>query len=341
METIGIGLIGCGLWGTIHARTYAASSLVRLVAVCDKDVDRARQFAKKFGFTSFTSDLKEILSNPDISAVSIATPDHTHTPILLEAMEAGKHILVEKPLAMTVEECEKILAARDRNRVRLMVDFSNRWNIPFLQVKRMIETGELGDLMMINVKLNDTIYVPTKMLEWAQRSSPVHFLGCHVIDLLRWLSGDEIKKVYSVSRSAVLERMGIQTPDFYQSVIEFTRGTTAYLENCWIVAENAPNVFDFQGEFIGSKGTTFVNASHHRMIEKYTQEASGFPDVSGFVDVGSKPTGFCSAAIEHFIDCLIQGTDPIVTGEDGMEATRVVQAMEESARTGQPVNLSL
>ena len=339
MNSIGIGLIGCGLWGSIHARTYAASPLVNLVAVCDQNRDRAQLFAEKYGFTSFTSDLNELLSNPDVSAVSIATPDHTHTPILLKALEAGKHILVEKPLAMTVEECEKILAARDKNGVKLMVDFHNRWNIPFLQVRRMIEAGELGDLMMINVKLNDTIFVPTKMLEWADRSSPVHFLGSHLVDLIRWLSGAEVKKVYAVSRSVVLKSMGIQTPDFYQSILEFSNGTTAYVENCWIVAENAPNIFDFKAEFIGSKGSIYVNASHHRMIEKYTGEGSGFPDVTGVVDINGKPTGFCTASIEHFIDCLAHGTDPIVTGEDGLEATRVVQAMEKSARSNQPVNL--
>ena len=339
MTTIGIGLIGCGIWGSIHARTYSASPLVNLVAVCDQNRDRAKQFADKYGFTSFTSDLKELLSNPDVSAVSIATPDHTHAPILLKALEAGKHILVEKPLAMTVEECEKILTARDKNGVKLMVDFHNRWNIPFLQVRRMIETGELGDLMMINIMLNDTIYVPTKMLEWADRSSPVHFLGSHLVDLIRWLSGAEIKKVYAVSRSVVLKSKGVQTPDFYQSILEFSNGTTAYVENCWIVAENAPNVFDFKGEFIGSKGSTYVNASHHRMIEKYTEDSSGFPDVTGVVDINGKPTGFCTASIEHFIDCVAHGSDPVVTGEDGLEATRIVQAMEQSARSGRPVDL--
>jgi predicted dehydrogenase len=220
-----------------------------------------------------------------------------------------------------------------------MVDFHNRWNIPFIQVRNMIESGELGDLMMINVKLNDTIYVPTKMLEWAKNSSPAHFLGSHLVDLIRWLSGSEIKKVYSVSRSVVLKSRGIQTPDFYQTILELSNGATAYVENCWIVAENAPNVFDFEAEFIGSKGTTFVNISHHRMIEKYTRDGSGFPDVLGIVNVYGKPIGFCTASINHFIECIVQGSDPVVTGEDGLEATRVIVAMEKSARSGQPVNL--
>ena len=339
MDTIGIGLIGCGIWGSIHAQTYSRSPFTKLVATCDQDGERAEQFSQKYGSTSHTSDYQDILMNPEISAVSVATPDYSHTQIVTDALNAGKHVLVEKPLATTVQECKDILAARDASGTILMVDFHNHWNIPFIQVKEMVDSGELGDLQMINVRLNDTIYVPTKMLNWASRSSPAHFLGSHVVDLIRWISGAEIKRVYSVSRAEVLRKKGIDTPDFYQSILELSNGATAYVENCWIVAENAPNIFEFKGDFIGSKGSTFVNVSHHRMIEKYTEKGAGFSDVVGVVDRYGKALGFCTASIEHFIDCLLQNTSPIVTGEDGLVATQVVQAMEESASTGFPVDL--
>lgn len=339
MDITGIGIIGCGIWGTIHAQTFSSSPFTQLLSVCDQDRDRAEQLSLKYGSKNYTTDYQEILSNPEISAISIATPDHTHTQIVLDALNAGKHVLVEKPLATTVKECKQILAARDASGTILMVDFHNHWNIPFMQVKKMVESGELGDLQMINVRLNDTIYVPTKMLSWASKSSPAHFLGSHVVDLIRWITSDEIIKVYSVSRSEVLRKKGIDTPDFYQTILEFSNGASAYVENCWILAENSPNIFEFKGDFIGSKGSTFVNVSHHRMIEKYTEEAAGFPDVSGVVDRYGKALGFCTASIEHFIDCIQNNTKPIVTGEDGLIATQVVQAMEESARTGHPVDL--
>lgn len=339
MEITGIGIIGCGIWGAIHAQTFSSSPFTQIVSVCDQDKDRAEQFSRKYDAKGFTTNYKEILSNPKISAVSIATPDHTHTQIVMDALNAGKHVLVEKPLATTVDECKQILAARDASGTILMVDFHNHWNIPFMQVKKMVETGELGDLQMINVRLNDTIYVPTKMLSWASKSSPAHFLGSHVVDLIRWITGDEIIRVYSVSRSVVLREKGIDTPDFYQTILELSGGATAYVENCWIVAENSPNVFEFKGDFIGSKGSTFVNISHHRMIEKYTEEGAGFPDVTGVVDRYGKALGLCTASIEHFIDCVQHNTKPMVSGEDGLIATQVVQAMEESARTGLPINL--
>lgn len=339
MDTIGIGLIGCGLWGSVHAQVYSSSHRVKLVTICDQNKELAAQFAQKYHSDKYTTDYHEVLSDPGIAAVSIATPDHTHTPIVIDALNTGKHVLVEKPLAMTAEECKKILAARDAAGTILMVDFHNHWNIPFLQVKKMIESGELGDLQMINVRLNDTIFVPTKMLSWASESSPAHFLGSHVVDLIRWLSGDEITRVYSVSRSNVLMKKGVNTPDFYQNILELSRGATAYVENCWIVAENAPNVFEFKADFIGSRGSTFVNVSHHRMVEKYTEDGSGFPDVLGVVDRYGKDAGFCTAPMEHFIDCLVHNTRPLTTGEDGLAATQVVEAMEVSARTGLPVDI--
>jgi predicted dehydrogenase len=339
MKTTGFGLIGCGIWGSVHAMTYAASPYVDLLAVCDQNVDRARETAEKYQVKKFVTDWHKVLDDPDIKAVSIATPDFAHTEIVLAALHAGKHVLVEKPLALTVADCEKIISTRDHHGVKLMVDFHNRWNIPFVHIRRMVDSGELGDLMMMNIRLNDTLYVPTKMLSWAAQSSPAGFLGSHVVDLVRWLTGSEIKKVYSVNRSVVLKSKGIDTPDFQQSILELSGGGTAYIENCWIVAENAPNIFEFKGEFIGSKGSTYVNASHHRMIEKYTSAGAGFPDVAGIVEMNGKPAGFCISSIEHFIDCVVNDRQPAVQAEDGLAAVRVVIAMEESARTGQPVNL--
>ena len=339
MSLPGYGLIGCGLWGSVHARTLSAAPLARLVAVCDRDHTRAENFARQYHAASFYTDWRELLTDPEVGAVSIATPDFTHTDIVLEAIEAGKHVLVEKPLATTVTDCEKILAARDAAGVKLMVDFHNRWNIPFLHIRRMVESGEMGELLMINIRLNDTLYVPTKMLSWAASSSPAHFLGSHVVDLIRWVTGAEVERVYSVSRSLVLRKQGVDTPDFYQSILELSNGGTAVVENCWIVAENAPSVFEFKGEFIGSKGSAYVDASHHRMIEKFTGEGAGMPDVQGIVDLYGKTIGFCTESISHFTECICNDLTPKVSGEDGLAATRVVQAMETSAKTGQPVDL--
>jgi predicted dehydrogenase len=190
---------------------------------------------------------------------------------------------------------------------------------------------------MMNIRLNDTRFVPTRMLSWAAKSSPLQFLGSHVVDLIHFLSGAAVTRVYSVSRSVVLKGMGIDTPDFFQSILELSTGGTAVVENCWILDEHAPSVFDFQCEIVGSKGTAFVNASHHRMAEVYSEKGVELPDVSAAADLYGKPVGFAIAAIQHFADCVANDQPLLVTGEDGLAAARVLAAAEQSSRTGIPV----
>ena len=339
MRKTAFGLIGCGTWGAVHARTYGASSSACLAEVCDADEQRAARCAEQFGVPKYSSDWRALLANPEIRAVSVATPDFAHGEIVLAAIEAGKDVLAEKPLGASVAECRGILEARDRKGVKLMVDFHNRWNLPFVNIHRMLRAGEMGSLAAINIRLNDTLFVPTRMLSWAARSSPVHFLGSHVIDLIRWLSAAEVTRVYAVSRSVVLKQAGVDTPDFFQYLLELSSGATAMVENCWIVNESSPSVFDFQCEFIATRGSAYVNASHHRMVEVYTDRGIAFPDVAGAPELHGRPVGFAIAAIEHFIDCVVHDRQPMVTGEDGLIAARVVEAIEESARTRQPVEV--
>jgi len=339
MINAGFGLIGCGTWGAVHARTYQASASVRLVEVCDQDATRAALFAQQYGAEKHSSDWRELLANPEIQAVSVATPDFAHSEVVLAAIEAGKDVLSEKPLASTVGDCQKILAARNRKGVKLMVDFHNRWNLPFLSIRRQLESGELGELLAMNIRLNDTLFVPTRMLSWAACSSPVQFLGSHVVDLIRWMSGAEISRVYAASRSVVLKRAGINTPDLFQYILELSSGAVAMVENCWIVNESSPSVFDFQSEFIATKGSAYVNASHNRTVEIYTDRGIQLPDIMGAPDRYGKPIGFAVAAIEHFIDCVVSGRQPMVTGEDGLSVARVLAAIEESAKTRQPVDV--
>lgn len=340
MNKVGIALIGCGTWGRVHARAYAASACVRLVSVCDQDAARAAAFAAEFGFSEHGTDWRAILRRSDVKAVSVATPDFAHGEIALAAIEAGKDVLVEKPLATTIAECEEILAAQAKQGVKLMVDFHNRWNLPFVNLRRAIAAGELGSILMLNIRLNDTRFVPTRMLSWAAKSSPLHFLGSHVVDLIRFLSGATVTRVFSVSRSVVLKGMGIDTPDFSQSLLELSTGGTALMETCWILDEHAPSVFEFHCEVVGSKGTAYVNASHHRMAEVYSEKGVELPDVSAAADLYGKPVGFAIASIQHFVDCITNDRTPIVTGEDGLAVARVLKAAEESALTGMPVAVS-
>lgn len=338
MKDIGVGLIGTGLWGEMHARTYAAMPGVELRGVADIDENRAQKLAVAYGARAYHSH-RDLLKDDSIEAVSVVTPDFAHEEILVDAARAGKHILAEKPLATSVAACERILAAVDEAGIFLMVDFHARWSPPLYKAWQAIREGEIGAPQHVYYRLNDRIFVPTEMLSWAGRSTVLWFVGSHAIDTVRWLLDDEVARVYSVSGRRVLKARGIDTPDYFQTTLEFRSGATAVIENSWILPNTMPNIVDVKCEVVGEKGALYVDQSHNRAIEKYTESEGVYPDVFVLPSIYGVQQGFAAESIRYFAECLREGRKPMVTGRDGLEATRVICAIEESVRTRQPVEL--
>jgi len=338
MKTVGMGLIGAGGWGGMHARTYASTDGVVLRGVADIDEEKARALAGHYGAVAY-GDYRDLVKDDAIDAVAIVTPDFAHEDAALAAAQSGKHILVEKPLGMTVAACERIVEAAAQAGVKLMVDFHARWSPPLYKAYEAIRNGEIGTPQHAYYRLNDRIFVPTEMLSWAGKSTVMWFVGSHTIDTLRWLLGDEVRRVYAVSRKGVLQARGIDTPDFYQATLEFCSGTTAVIENSWILPNTTPSLVDVKCELVGSKGAIYIDATHNRTLEKYTEDGGGYPDILVMPTIYGRQQGFAAESIRHFIDCIRYDRQPIVTGSDGLEVTRVICAIEESVRTRQPVEL--
>ena len=342
----GFGVIGVGVWGETHVIAYSSSPDAELVCICDKNESLLGERQEQYGVGSSTTEYKELLANEEIAAVSVVTPDFLHREVAVAACEAGKHVLLEKPMATTVEDAKAIADAAKANDVILMVDFHNRWNPAMYALKQSIVDGAMGEPQMMTLRLNDTIYVPTGMLSWGGTSTVVWFLGSHSVDLVRWLFDDEVTRVYSVSRSRVLAGRGVDTPDFFHTICELKGGGVAHIENCWIMSEAMPTVFDFKCEFVGSEGTAFIDCSSHRMLQTYSSHelqpfssapGTAYPDVAVRLDVHGKPGGFGIESILHFVDCVAKGEKPLVSPEDGIVNTAVLVAIHESAQSGQPV----
>lgn len=349
MEEVGFGVIGVGTWGELHARVYSTTPGARLAAVCDTNVERAEQIGEACGAGKIYHDYRQLLADPEVQAVSVVLPDFLHREAAVAAAEAGKHILVEKPLATTEEDCRAIIEAARKAGVHLFVDFHNRWNPLFQALKQALDGGELGTPQMIYYRLSDTLYVPTQMLKWAARSSVAWFLASHCLDTLLWLmnarayarggQGDSIERLYCVSRPGVLRHQyGVDTPDFYQTTLEWKSGLVAQVENCWILSDGGPAIVDLQCQFVGSKGTFVINNSRHGAAQKQTDRTL-FPDVFVSPLVFGRPTGLGAESIRHFARCVTQGEKPFVDGADGLAVTRLILKMEESVRTRQPVEV--
>ncbi|HZK61393.1 MAG TPA: Gfo/Idh/MocA family oxidoreductase, partial [Anaerovoracaceae bacterium] len=259
----------------------------------------------------------------------------------------GLHIMVEKPLATTVNECEEMINAAKKNNVYLMVDWHNRWNPAFNYAWKAIKNNEIGDISYIYFRLSDTIYVPVKMLPWASNSSVLHFLGSHSIDTICWLTEKKPKSIMCIKKEGILTRMGVDTPDLYLSIIDFEGGVTAVVENSWALPQSYPSLIENKCEIIGSKGVLMLDPTGHRALAKYTEETvKGFPD-SSFPDLFVTPTvfdkqmGFSVESMYHFIECVYDGKKPYTSGEDGLLNTIILNAAEESAKTGNIVQIKL
>jgi predicted dehydrogenase len=340
MDKLRIGVIGAGLWGGNHARVFTTLPETELVAVCDQDSSRAQAMADRAGGARVYTDYRALIADSHVDAVSVATPDFTHTPIILAALAADKHVLSEKPLATTLEEAEQIAAAAARSKAKLMVDFHNRANPVLVALHDEVAAGAIGRPVHGFAKLSNTTFVPLQMLSWAARSSALWFLGSHLVDVLRYVLGDEVKRVYAVARKGVLESRGVATHDVHLSMLEFARGTVVTMENSWILSELNPMVYDFRVDLVGEKGQLTGNPSHNGAITKMTGDALRFGDSIGVTPTGhARVGGFVLEAIARFVDQVLHDAPPLASLEDGLTATRILAAIERSAASGQPVDL--
>ncbi len=339
MRSKRFAIVGAGLFGETHAKAYTTHPGAELSVVCDINEKRAAEVAKQYGAGRSCSDWREVADDGSVDAVSVATPDFAHTDIAVGLAQAGKHILVEKPLAMTAAECEQIIAAAREAGVRLMVDFHNRWSPAFHEAHSLVEAGDLGTPRYVYFRLSNTTFVPKKMLAWAEQSSVLWFLGTHAIDMVCWLVGEWPRRVYSVSRRQVLESMGVDTPDLFLSTLEFPGGAVATIENCWLLPECAPHIVDLKCEVVGTKAAAHIDTTSNRLLEVDGPAGVRYVELFGGPVVHGRQLGFAVESIRHFADCVIHEREPIVTGEVGLEVTRIAKAIERSAQTGGPVDI--
>lgn len=339
MKQFRIAIIGAGVWGDTHAAIYREHPMVDPVAICDKNEQRARALAEKYGLSKVYTDVDDLLKDGDFEAVSIVTPDHLHADIAVKCAQAGKHMLIEKPLATTREDVFRIVEAVNKAGVRAMVDLHNRWSPPFAEAKRLIDAGELGAIRNAYFRLNDIKWVATDMLPWAASSSILWFLGSHSFDTLQWLFHDRVKRVYTVSNRGVLDHLGVKTEDVFLSTLEFEHGGIAQMENGWITPNANPCVNDIKCNLAGDKAMIAIDASNHNLIQFYSDDKVMVPDIIVRNQIHGRVKGFAYESIRSFVDKLATGEPFVVSLEDAARTSLAILAIMESAKTRMPVEV--
>jgi len=322
MKTLNIGVIGLGTIGQKHCQALAQIERVKIVALADVNESVLSKTAEDFGGTPY-QDFNELLRHPGLDAVVVATPDHLHREPCFAAAETGKHILVEKPIATTIKDANAIIEAANIAGVKLMVGFSLRFNLHYLQAKRIVEQGKLGDVISIFARRLNII---TQADRIKGRCGVLMFLGIHDFDALRWIVGSEPESIYCEESTSVPKKHPHENETF--SIICFENGVRACAHIGWNLPLQHLGGRDFKLDIIGSKGSLYLDQMRQG-IEIYSETFSKFPSVSsGLVDED-----------RSFVDCVLDDLPAPATGKDGIIALRMVVAALESIKTHKPVNI--
>ena len=337
-KKIKIGVIGCGIWGEKHAKIFSKSEYSKLVAVCDIKKEKAKSLAKTYS-VNYYKDFNRMFNIEELDGVSIATPDFAHAKPLLAAAGKGLNILCEKPLVISEKELDKVIKVVNKNNIRIMVDYHNRWNPPFSLAKEKIDKGEIGTPINGYMRLNDKILVPKSYITWAEKSSVIWFLGSHTVDTLSWLFNDRIKRVYSVCREGILKKSGINTVDVYQSTLEFEKGGIAQIENGWITPDSNPLINDFKCNILCTKGMINLDLSSSNFFEIYYENKIEHPDFFITNSVFDEPKGFSFESIKDFVRKLYFDEEFIIQFEDSINVNKVLFKILESSKKHEPIEI--
>ena len=331
-----VGIIGAGIMGRLHARIVSEHPRAQLAGICDTNAIRANELARQYSVPAFSA-VPELLHQP-LDAVIIAVPDFLHYEPVMASLEAGKHVLVEKPLTTDVVQGEQIAAKVAETRLKLMVNYSNRWIAAYTQAKQAIDSGQVGEVLWGYARKNDTINVATDMLAWSAASSPAWFLASHDIDYVRWCVGREAVEVFATGQRRVLTQLGIDTYDGIQALVRFENGCGVTFECGWVYPNTFPTTVDGQIELVGSDGVIHIERARETLAIA-TRSGYTYPKSSMTMEVAGHLVGALPTSVGSFFDALIADREPAVTVTDGLEVTRIVAAIHESLGTGGAVKI--
>jgi predicted dehydrogenase len=338
---IRIGIIGTGIMGNAVGRIFRLLPQVELVALADISKEALKQSGKEFGVSALYTNYPEMLSKEKLDAVAVATPDHAHTAPVLDSLQAGCHVLVEKPLATSQAEAEEIYRLVQKTGKKLQVNFNHRWLSPYHRVKEMVLNGQIGQPLIGYARKNNPLYVPTEMIKsWSARTTPAWFLSCHDIDLMTWWFDADPVEAYAKGIKKVLVEKGFNTYDGIQALVTYEGGQFATYEAIWVYPNTSPYMPDSYMELVGSLGALQIDRQAEA-IDAMIQEKFTCPRTFLNYKVFDEWQGAFPAAVRGFLFAVEHDTDPHVNVRDGVRSTAVLEAIHKSLESHKPESIKI
>jgi len=341
-----VGIVGTGgIAQLVHIPALKRIKEAELVAICDLHEDVVKEVARKYGVKKWYTDYMEMFEREKLDAILNLTWHSAHAKVTIDAADSGLHVFVEKPMAVTIEECEEMIKACEKNNVKLMVGFMKRFDPNIRWIKEELDKGSLGRVFMINSWYYDTVihmeYVkgfidefirPRKLQSRGYEVSEDKHLyallthGIHHADLLLWIGGN-IDSLYSYYKD--YEESYVST-----TILEFENGAVGYFQL-------AGGIVDDWDEGLIVKGTAGSARAKIRFpYFKWRSEVEVyFKSINGYVRKLVPYRDMYLSELEHFIRCIIEDRLPEPNGYDGLRANKLIYAIHESAKLGKSVKL--
>ena len=339
---LSFALIGCGRIATRHAELLSSGAIkgARLAAVCDIREERAREVGEKYSVPSYT-DMHEMLKAEQIDCVSVLTESGAHAGNVVELAPYGKHIVVEKPMALTLDDADAMIAACDQHNCRLFVVKQNRFNVPVRKLREALDAGRFGKLVLGTVRVRwcrTQEYYDQDAWRgtWARDGGVLTNQASHHIDLLEWMMGD-VDSVFAKSTTALVD---IETEDTAVVVLKFRSGALGIIE-----ATTATRPKDLEGSLsiLGSTGAVEIGGFAVNEIRhwNFADEDEYDSDVREKFSVNPPNVyGFGHKEYyEHVVSCIADDSAALVDGLEGRRSLELISAIYESVETGQEVKL--
>lgn len=327
-----IGMIGVGTVGKIHLRHCLQLPRARVVAVADTSKTAMRS-ALNYGVKKVYKSFEEMLSREDLDAVVISTPHFLHCPVATSCAKAGKHILLEKPLARTVDEGRRIIKIAKRNKVKIMVNYHMRFNDKINYLKRIIDDGRIGSIRTMTAQWiggGPYAHVFKRVPDWwfdVEKTGGGALIdwGGHMIDLSTYLLGNKPSVLYSCIR------FGLHMPleDEAILVLEFSEGAKAIIHVGWF-SQNKRQNLTVSGTVRTESLTDFQTSkpSYGQALKNIIRKLTHRPIIH-LIEFNRSHF----KALEHFVDCVENGKEPSVTGDDALEDLKIVSRAYEMCGT--------
>jgi UDP-N-acetylglucosamine 3-dehydrogenase len=314
LKKLGVAVIGTGQWGKNHARVYKELASTELIAICDVNLERAKAMAAQHGVKAY-SDSAEMLKDKSIEAVNVCTWSTILAQEAMKALDAGKHVLVEKPMATTPQQAEQLVRKAEENHLHLTVGFLMRF-IPGLQlIRKSLEKKEIGELVCVTAK---------RVSQWPERIGDVGVVkdtAIHDIDVMRFISNADPISVYAKMGSMRIKKF----EDYAHIMLTYANGESAFIESNWLTPYKTRSLTATGSEAI----MRLDYITQDLWIEQKTETVQ--PRLPF-----QEPL---KAELQHFVECIVDKKRPLVTGEDGVKALTVATAAIESSAKNKAIQI--